>query len=33
MEDKKSMIFQAAKCLGYDSVKSLQYEVIEEIHG
>ena len=30
MEDK---FFRAAKCLGYDGVKDLQYEVIEEIHG
>ena len=33
MEDKKSVIFWAAKCFGYDSVKDLQYEVIEEILG
>lgn len=31
MEDKKSMIIQAAKCLSFDSVKDLRYEVIEEI--
>ena len=33
MEDQKSVLFQAAKCLGYNSVKDLQYEVIDEIDG